>query len=110
MQIKSILLGLTASLLASSAFAAPVFNRVASFPVEETDQIMLISDGGQTIRLPVGGDKPIRMVSRGSQGVIVFDTAEDEKVVSVERISEPEGEEPGEIEPEGGEPIAPTTE
>jgi DNA gyrase subunit A len=67
-------------------------NLVASFPVEDTDQIMLISDGGQTIRLPVGGDKPIRMVSRGSQGVIVFDTAEGEKVVSVEHISEPEGE------------------
>ncbi|OAM73860.1 DNA gyrase subunit A [Devosia elaeis] len=66
---------------------------VASFPVEDEDQIMLISDGGQTIRLPVGGDKPIRIVSRGSQGVIVFDTAEDEKVVSVERISEPEGDE-----------------
>ncbi len=68
-------------------------NLVASFPVSEDDQIMLISDGGQTIRLPVGGDKPIRIVSRGSQGVIVFDTAEDEKVVSVERISEAEGEE-----------------
>jgi len=68
-------------------------NLVASFPVEEADQIMLISDGGQTIRLPVGGDKPIRIVSRGSQGVIVFDTAEDEKVVSVERISEPEDDE-----------------
>lgn len=67
-------------------------NLVASFPVEDADQIMLISDGGQTIRLPVGGDKPIRIVSRGSQGVIVFDTAEDEKVVSVERISEPEGD------------------
>ncbi|UYO00097.1 MAG: DNA gyrase subunit A [Devosia sp.] len=75
-------------------------NLVASFPVEDDDQIMLISDGGQTIRLPVGGDKPIRIVSRGSQGVIVFDTAEDEKVVSVERISEPEGE-------EGDEPDAP---
>ena len=65
---------------------------VASFPVEDEDQIMLISDGGQTIRLPVSGDKPIRIVSRASQGVIVFDTAEDEKVVSVERISEPEDE------------------
>ncbi|MBE7731853.1 DNA gyrase subunit A [Devosia faecipullorum] len=73
-------------------------NLVASFPVEDNDQIMLISDGGQTIRLPVGGDKPIRIVSRGSQGVIVFDTAEGEKVVSVERISEPEGE-----DDEGGE-------
>ena len=82
-------------------------NLVASFPVEDDDQIMLISDGGQTIRLPVGGDKPIRIVSRGSQGVIVFDTAEDEKVVSVERISEPEGD-----EDEGGDapPIEPTAE
>lgn len=81
-------------------------NLVASFPVEDEDQIMLISDGGQTIRLPVGGDKPIRIVSRGSQGVIVFDTAEDEKVVSVERISEPETEDGDEVAPpaaEGGE-------
>ncbi|WP_152565826.1 DNA gyrase subunit A [Devosia riboflavina] len=80
-------------------------NLVASFPVEDEDQIMLISDGGQTIRLPVGGDKPIRIVSRGSQGVIVFDTAEGEKVVSVERISEPEGEEGDDAAPpaaEGG--------
>ncbi|MCJ8141629.1 DNA gyrase subunit A [Ancylobacter sp. A5.8] len=63
---------------------------VASFPVEETDQIMLVTDGGQLIRCPVNG---IRIVGRGSQGVIVFDTAEDEKVVSVERVSEEEGEE-----------------
>src|SRR5690606_656127 len=45
---------------------------VASFPVQDEDQIMLITDAGQTIRLPVGGDKPIRIVSRGSQGVIVL--------------------------------------
>ncbi|MCW5721541.1 MAG: DNA gyrase subunit A [Devosia sp.] len=78
-------------------------NLIASFPVGDDDQIMLISDGGQTIRLPVGGDKPIRIVSRGSQGVIVFDTAADEKVVSVERISEPEGDEDaGATPPETG--------
>jgi DNA gyrase subunit A len=71
-------------------------NLVASFPVADDDHIMLISDGGQTIRLPVGGAKPIRIVSRASQGVIVFDTAEDEKVVSVERISEPEANGNGE--------------
>jgi DNA gyrase subunit A len=63
---------------------------VGSFPVEDSDQIMLITDGGQTIRLPVVGDRPIRIVSRGSQGVIVFDTAEGEKVVSVERVREDE--------------------
>jgi DNA gyrase subunit A len=87
---------------------------VASFPVADDDQIMLISDGGQTIRLPVGGDKPIRIVSRGSQGVIVFDTAEDEKVVSVEHISEPEDDEEATDTPENPEapeaPEAPTEE
>ena len=71
---------------------------VGSFPVENDDEIMLITDGGQTIRLPVGGDKPIRIVGRSSQGVIVFKTADDEKVVSVEHISEPEGEDEGETE------------
>jgi DNA gyrase subunit A len=63
---------------------------VASFPVENDDEVMLVTDGGQLIRCPVEG---IRLVGRGSQGVIVFDTAEGERVVSVERISEPEGEE-----------------
>ncbi len=57
----------------------------ASFPVEETDQIMLVTDGGQMIRCPVNG---IRIAGRATQGVIVFSTAEDEKVVSVERIGE----------------------
>jgi DNA gyrase subunit A len=69
---------------------------IGSFPVEAEDEIMLITDAGQTIRLPVGGDKPIRIVGRSSQGVIVFKTADDEKVVSVERISEPEGVSEGE--------------
>ncbi|MCX5493824.1 DNA gyrase subunit A [Kaistia dalseonensis] len=67
---------------------------VASFPVEDSDQIMLVTDGGQTIRMPVGGDKPIRIVGRGSQGVIVFDTGEGETVVSVDRLGE-EAEEEG---------------
>jgi DNA gyrase subunit A len=58
---------------------------VASFPVEEADQLMLVTDGGQLIRTRVEG---VRIVSRSSQGVIVFSTAEDERVVSVERLSE----------------------
>ncbi len=56
-----------------------------SFPVEETDQIMLVTDAGKLIRTPVSG---IRIAGRSTQGVIVFDTADDEKVVSVERIRE----------------------
>jgi DNA gyrase subunit A len=60
---------------------------VASFPVEDEDQIMLVTDGGQLIRCPV---HDIRKAGRSTQGVIVLDTAEDEHVVSVERISEDE--------------------
>jgi DNA gyrase subunit A len=58
---------------------------VGSFPVEESDQIMLVTDAGKLIRTPVSG---IRIAGRSTQGVIVFDTADDEKVVSVERIRE----------------------
>jgi DNA gyrase subunit A len=64
---------------------------VASFPVEDSDQIMLVTNGGQLIRCPVDG---IRIAGRATQGVIVFTTAEGERVVSVERVSE-EGEENG---------------
>ncbi|QQN61580.1 DNA gyrase subunit A [Bradyrhizobium diazoefficiens] len=60
-------------------------NLVASFPVEDADQIMLVTDKGQLIRCPVEG---IRIAGRSTQGVIVFDTAQDEHVVSVEHITE----------------------
>jgi len=58
---------------------------VASMPVEDGDEIMLVTNGGQLIRCPVDG---IRVAGRGTQGVIVFDTAEAEQVVAVERITE----------------------
>ena len=58
---------------------------IASFPVEHSDQIMLVTDKGQLIRCPV---EDIRIAGRSTQGVIVFDTAEDEHVVSVEHIGE----------------------
>ncbi|HEV2000311.1 MAG TPA: DNA gyrase C-terminal beta-propeller domain-containing protein, partial [Xanthobacteraceae bacterium] len=61
---------------------------VASFPVEEGDQIMLVTDNGKLIRCPVAG---IRIAGRSTQGVIVFSTDSKEKVVSVERIGEDEG-------------------
>src|SRR5690349_14297978 len=60
---------------------------VASFPVEHSDQIMLVTDKGQLIRCPV---EDIRVAGRSTQGVIVFDTADDEHVVSVEHIPEEE--------------------
>jgi DNA gyrase subunit A len=67
---------------------------VGSFPIEESDQIMLVTDGGQLIRCPVDG---IRIAGRATQGVIVFTTAEGERVASVERLTEE-----GEAEENGG--------
>ena len=62
---------------------------IAAFPVDEADQLMLVSDGGQLIRVPVDG---IRITSRASKGVRVFSTAEGERVVSVERLTEENGD------------------
>ncbi|ENN95058.1 DNA gyrase subunit A [Bartonella vinsonii] len=66
---------------------AEIGKLVAAFPVKAQDQIMLVSDGGQLIRVPVDG---IRIAGRSTKGVTIFNTAEGEKVVSVERISESE--------------------
>jgi DNA gyrase subunit A len=66
---------------------------VASFPIEESDQIMLVTDGGQIIRMPIND---VRIAGRGTQGVILFKTAEGEHVVSVEHLSEDAEEEDGE--------------
>ncbi|WP_375642417.1 MULTISPECIES: DNA gyrase subunit A [unclassified Bartonella] len=66
---------------------AEIGKLIAAFPVKAQDQIMLVSDGGQLIRVPVEG---IRTAGRSTKGVTIFNTAKGEKVVSVERISEPE--------------------
>ena len=62
---------------------------VASFPVIDTDQIVMVTDGGQLIRCPVAD---ISFVGRTSRGVTLFKTAEDEQVVSVTRIREMDGD------------------
>ncbi|MBP0482907.1 DNA gyrase subunit A [Sagittula salina] len=65
---------------------------VASFPVEDGDQIMLATSTGQSIRVPVDG---ISFRSRSAGGVKVFNTGTDETVVSVAWIAEQaEDEEP----------------
>jgi DNA gyrase subunit A len=53
---------------------------------------MLATSTGQSIRCPVDG---ISFRSRSAGGVRVFDTGEDEEVVSVARIAET-GEDDGE--------------
>ncbi len=65
---------------------------VQSFPVEDHDEIMLVTDGGQLIRCPVDG---IRIVGRSTQGVTVFNTADGERVVSVERLTDEGSDEDG---------------
>ena len=79
---------------------------VASFPIEEMDQIMLVTDGGQLIRCPV---KDIRVAGRNTQGVIVFNTAADEKVVSVERLTETGEDADGAEDTDGSDDMAPST-
>ncbi|MEJ1991594.1 MAG: DNA gyrase subunit A [Maritimibacter sp.] len=58
---------------------------VASFPVGESDQVMLATSKGQSIRCPIEG---ISFRSRGAGGVKVFNTGKGEKVVSVAWIAE----------------------
>ncbi len=73
---------------------------VACFPVENGDQIMLVTNSGQLIRSPVDD---IRVAGRNTQGVTLFRTGEDERVVSVEHIGDVgEGEDPPEMESNEG--------
>ena len=72
---------------------------VASFPVSESDQVMLVTDGGQLIRCPVDD---VRIAGRKTQGVVIFRVEEAEEVVSVAHLPDlgdataPEGSaEPG---------------
>ncbi|MFC7331976.1 DNA gyrase subunit A [Rhodocista pekingensis] len=57
----------------------------AVFPISETDQVMMISDNGQVIRMPV---HDIRLTGRKSKGVTLFRLGPDERVVSVARLAE----------------------
>jgi DNA gyrase subunit A len=83
----------------------------ASFPVDDSDQILLVSDQGQLIRIPVG---QVRLAGRNTQGVIIFRKHQDEHVVSVERLADSGDEDEGEAAagPEGDppEPEAPLDE
>ena len=72
---------------------------VAAFPVEETDQLLLMTDGGQLIRCPVSD---IRIARRRTQGVRLFNIPEGARVVSVSHLADANGED--ETEDEGEAP------
>ena len=71
---------------------------VSSFPIEDDNQIMMVTDGGKLIRMPV---KDIRIAGRKTQGVILFRTADDERVVSVTWLDADAGDDE-ELEEETG--------
>lgn len=56
---------------------------VAVFPVNEDDEVMLVTDSGKLIRCPVDN---IRITGRSAQGVILFRVDQNEKVVSAVRL------------------------
>ena len=77
---------------------------VNSFPVVQTDQLVLVADSGQIIRVPV---EDIRVIGRASRGVTVFNVSDDDRVVSVTRLrdEDDEGDEDEDGEDENGEEI-----
>jgi DNA gyrase subunit A len=74
---------------------------VGAFPVDQGDELMMVSSQGQIIRAPVDD---IRIASRNTRGVILFRTGDGERVVSVERL---EGESSEAADSSGDPPAAP---
>ncbi|WP_299792770.1 DNA gyrase subunit A [uncultured Shewanella sp.] len=73
---------------------------VGAVQVGENDEIMLISDKGTLVRTPATG---VSTIGRNTQGVTIIRTAEEEKVVGLQRIDEIQEEE---VEVDGeGNPI-----
>jgi len=64
-------------------------NVIAAFPIELMDQLMMVSDQGRLIRVPV---HDVRIAGRSTQGVTLFNVDDNEHIVSVDRVSEPEGD------------------
>ena len=60
-------------------------NVSASFPINSEDDIMLVTNKGQMIRVKVS---EIRIAGRNTQGVRIFKTSKDEKVVTAVRLAD----------------------
>ncbi|MDD3182438.1 MAG: DNA gyrase subunit A [Alphaproteobacteria bacterium] len=71
---------------------------VATFPVKNEQEIMMVTDGGQIIRMPV---HDVRITGRSSQGVIMFRVADGERIVSVAALDVDEMVEASEDQDQG---------
>ena len=76
---------------------------ISTIPVVATDQLVMVSDGGQLIRMPVEG---ISFTGRTSRGVTLFKVADEERVVSVTRFRDLEGDGEEDEGEEGAEALA----
>ncbi len=73
---------------------------IASFAVVDSDQVILVTNGGQIIRTSVD---QVSIVGRGARGVRLFSVADDEEVVSVSRVREAVGDDEGDEDGTGEE-------
>ena len=69
---------------------------------DDEHEVMLVTDHGQIIRVPV---EDVSVYGRNTQGVTVMETADDEHVVSMARLAEPEEGEDEEAEGEEAEDV-----
>ncbi|WP_024870698.1 DNA topoisomerase (ATP-hydrolyzing) subunit A [Tolumonas lignilytica] len=63
---------------------------VGAIQVDESDEIMLITNAGTLVRTRVA---EVGLIGRNTAGVRLIRTGDDEKLVSLERVAEPEGDE-----------------
>ena len=70
--------------------------QVGALLVEDSDEVMLITDGGTLVRTPVEG---ISILGRDTQGVKLISLSEGEKLVGIDRIASLAGGEAGDEPP-----------
>lgn len=71
---------------------------IGAFPINDLDQLMMVTDQGRLIRVPV---VDVRVAGRNTQGVTLFKVGDEEQIVSVERVEEPESDPESDGDEEG---------
>ena len=73
----------------NDALRADIGPVVGVFPITAEEQLMMVTDQGKLIRTPV---HDVRIASRNTKGVTLFKVADKEKIVSVAKLHEAEGD------------------